>query len=52
VHINFFTLYQDENPENSWMLFQEGDLVDVFGQFPFDAFFKHLFKMDPYLDGE
>ena len=42
-----FAVVQDEDPENSWMLLQEDDLVAVFSQFPFDAMFKHLLKMDP-----
>ena len=29
------------------MLIQENDLVALFSQFPFDAIFKHLLKMDP-----
>lgn len=29
------------------MLIQENDLIAVFSQFPFDAIFKHLLKMDP-----
>lgn len=39
--------FQDEEPETSWMLIQENDLVALFSQFPFDAIFKHLLKMDP-----
>ena len=39
--------FQDEDPETSWMLIQENDLIAVFSQFPFDAMFKHLLKMDP-----
>ena len=39
--------FQDEDPETSWMLIQENDLIAVFSQFPFDAIFKHLLKMDP-----
>lgn len=39
--------FQDEQPETSWMLIQEDDLVALFSQFPFDAIFKHLLKMDP-----
>lgn len=40
-------LFQDEEPETSWMLIQENDLVALFSQFPFDAIFKHILKMDP-----
>jgi len=43
----FFFFFQDEEPETSWMLIQENDLVALFSQFPFDAIFKHLLKMDP-----
>ncbi|XP_048581759.1 ectopic P granules protein 5 homolog isoform X2 [Nematostella vectensis] len=43
---------EDEDVESSWMLFQEGDLASVFNQFPFDAVFKHLLKMDPNLDDD
>lgn len=43
--INFY--FQDEDPETSWMLIEESDLIAVFSQFPFDAIFKHLLKMDP-----
>jgi len=39
--------FQDEEPETSWMLIQENDLIALFSQFPFDAIFKHLLKMDP-----
>lgn len=39
--------FQDEDPETSWMLIEESDLIAVFSQFPFDAIFKHLLKMDP-----
>ena len=39
--------FQDEQPETSWMLIQEDDLVALLSQFPFDAIFKHLLKMDP-----
>ncbi|CAH3172967.1 unnamed protein product, partial [Porites evermanni] len=38
---------EDEDPETSWMLIEESDLIAVFSQFPFDAIFKHLLKMDP-----
>jgi len=44
-YFSFF--FQDEEPETSWMLIQENDLVALFSQFPFDAIFKHLLKMDP-----
>lgn len=35
-------LSQDEDPETSWMLLSEDDLVSLFSQFPFDELFKHL----------
>ncbi|XP_056314223.1 ectopic P granules protein 5 homolog [Danio aesculapii] len=33
---------EDEDPETSWMLLSEDDLVSLFSQFPFDELFKHL----------
>ena len=39
--------FQDEDSATSWMLIQENDLIALFSQFPFDAIFKHLLKMDP-----
>ncbi|KAJ7394035.1 Ectopic P granules protein 5 [Desmophyllum pertusum] len=43
---------EDEDPETSWMLIQENDLIAVFSQFPFDAMFKHLLKMDPNIPND
>ncbi|KAG2466578.1 EPG5 protein, partial [Polypterus senegalus] len=33
---------EDEDPETSWMLLAEDDLITLFCQFPFDQLFKHL----------
>ncbi|KAG1968633.1 ectopic P granules protein 5 homolog isoform X1 [Pimephales promelas] len=33
---------EDEDPETSWMLLSEDDLVSLFSQFPFDELFKRL----------
>ncbi|XP_077087477.1 ectopic P granules protein 5 homolog isoform X1 [Siphateles boraxobius] len=33
---------EDEDPETSWMLLSEEDLVSLFSQFPFDELFKRL----------
>ncbi|KAK1176492.1 hypothetical protein AOXY_G1382 [Acipenser oxyrinchus oxyrinchus] len=33
---------EDEDPETSWLLLSEEDLVALFSQFPFDELFKHL----------
>ncbi|XP_051514293.1 ectopic P granules protein 5 homolog [Myxocyprinus asiaticus] len=33
---------EDEDPETSWMLLSEDDLILLFSQFPFDELFKHL----------
>ncbi|XP_073696062.1 ectopic P granules protein 5 homolog [Garra rufa] len=33
---------EDEDPETSWMLLSEDDLVSLFSQFSFDELFKHL----------
>ncbi|XP_065123099.2 ectopic P granules protein 5 homolog isoform X1 [Paramisgurnus dabryanus] len=33
---------EDEDPETSWMLLSEDDLISLFSQFPFDELFKHL----------
>ncbi|XP_043934118.1 ectopic P granules protein 5 homolog [Protopterus annectens] len=33
---------EDEDPETSWMLLAEDDLIALFSQFPFDELFKHL----------
>uniref|UniRef100_A0A8C2FK11 Ectopic P-granules autophagy protein 5 homolog (C. elegans) n=1 Tax=Cyprinus carpio TaxID=7962 RepID=A0A8C2FK11_CYPCA len=33
---------EDEDPETSWMLLSEDDLVSLFSQFPYDELFKHL----------
>ncbi|XP_016089928.1 ectopic P granules protein 5 homolog [Sinocyclocheilus grahami] len=33
---------EDEDPETSWMLLSEDDLVSLFSQFPFDELFKQL----------
>ena len=41
---NFF--YQDENPEDSWSLMLEADLVALFEQFPFEKLLKFLLRMD------
>ena len=43
----YYVLLQDEDPETSWMMIEESDLIAIFSQFPFDAIFKHLLKMDP-----
>lgn len=37
-----FEFTQDEDPETSWMLLSEDDLISLFSQFPFDELFKHL----------
>ncbi|XP_051954087.1 ectopic P granules protein 5 homolog [Xyrauchen texanus] len=33
---------EDEDPETSWMLLSEDDLILLFSQFPFDELFKHI----------
>nr|XP_058943375.1 ectopic P granules protein 5 homolog [Pocillopora verrucosa] len=43
---------EDEDPETSWVLIQENDLIALFSQFPFDAIFKHLLKMDPNIPND
>lgn len=40
--ITCFEFAQDEDPETSWMLLSEDDLISLFSQFPFDELFKHL----------
>jgi len=42
VYCNFLVNSQDEDPETSWMLLSEDDLVSLFSQFPFDELFKRL----------
>uniref|UniRef100_A0AAY4BDZ3 Ectopic P-granules autophagy protein 5 homolog n=1 Tax=Denticeps clupeoides TaxID=299321 RepID=A0AAY4BDZ3_9TELE len=36
---------EDEDPDTSWMLLSEDDLIALFYQFPFDELFKHLLGM-------
>ncbi|XP_066509785.1 ectopic P granules protein 5 homolog isoform X2 [Hoplias malabaricus] len=36
---------EDEDPETSWMLLSEDDLIALLSQFPFDELFKHLLGM-------
>ncbi|XP_061116249.1 ectopic P granules protein 5 homolog isoform X2 [Conger conger] len=36
---------EDEDPETSWLLLSEDDLIILFSQFPFDELFKHLLGM-------
>ncbi|KAI1900325.1 hypothetical protein AGOR_G00048810 [Albula goreensis] len=36
---------EDEDPETSWLLLSEDDLIALFSQFPFDELFKHLLGM-------
>ncbi|XP_018596418.2 ectopic P granules protein 5 homolog isoform X3 [Scleropages formosus] len=36
---------EDEDPETSWLLLTEDDLITFFCQFPFDELFKHLLGM-------
>lgn len=36
---------QDEDPDTSWLLLSEDDLIALFSQFPFDELFKHLLGM-------
>ncbi|MBN3301121.1 EPG5 protein, partial [Amia calva] len=36
---------EDEDPETSWLLLAEDDLIALFSQFPFDELFKHLLGM-------
>ncbi|XP_064152807.1 ectopic P granules protein 5 homolog [Anguilla rostrata] len=36
---------EDEDPETSWLLLSEDDLIVLFSQFPFDELFKHLLGM-------
>lgn len=43
---------EDEDPQTCWMLIQENDLIAIFSQFPFDAIFKHLLKMDPNIPND
>ncbi|XP_078530871.1 ectopic P granules protein 5 homolog [Lissotriton helveticus] len=33
---------EDEDPESSWILLTEDDLISLLSQFPFDELFKHL----------
>uniref|UniRef100_H3AFQ9 Ectopic P-granules autophagy protein 5 homolog n=1 Tax=Latimeria chalumnae TaxID=7897 RepID=H3AFQ9_LATCH len=37
---------EDEDPETSWMLLSEDDLIFLFSQFPFDELFIHLLGMN------
>ncbi|XP_077996830.1 ectopic P granules protein 5 homolog [Glandiceps talaboti] len=37
---------EDEDPDRSWMLLQENDLVSLLAQFPFGAMFKHILLID------
>uniref|UniRef100_A0A4W4HAL5 Ectopic P granules protein 5 homolog n=1 Tax=Electrophorus electricus TaxID=8005 RepID=A0A4W4HAL5_ELEEL len=36
---------EDEDPETSWLLLSEDDLITLLSQFPFDELFKHLLGM-------
>lgn len=36
---------EDEDPDTSWLLLSEDDLIALFSQFPFDELFKHLLGM-------
>ncbi|KAJ8405585.1 hypothetical protein AAFF_G00315650 [Aldrovandia affinis] len=36
---------EDEDPETSWLLLSEDDLITLFSQFPFDELFKYLLGM-------
>ncbi|KAL7839536.1 hypothetical protein SRHO_G00261940 [Serrasalmus rhombeus] len=36
---------EDEDPEMSWLLLSEDDLIALLSQFPFDELFKHLLGM-------
>lgn len=36
---------EDEDPETSWLLLSEDDLIALLSQFPFDELFKHLLGM-------
>ncbi|XP_036454096.1 ectopic P granules protein 5 homolog [Colossoma macropomum] len=36
---------EDEDPETSWLLLSEEDLIALLSQFPFDELFKHLLGM-------
>ena len=38
-----FFLIKDENPEESWMLIPENDLIALFLQFPFDGLYEQIF---------
>lgn len=40
-----FVPSQDEDPDSSWLLLSEDDLIALFSQFPFDELFKHLLGM-------
>ncbi|XP_070546998.1 ectopic P granules protein 5 homolog isoform X2 [Ptychodera flava] len=37
---------EDEDPNTSWMLLHENDLVSLLDQFPFSAMFKHILLID------
>lgn len=37
---------KDENPEESWHLLTENDLVALFEQFPFEGLFQYLLFMN------
>lgn len=39
---------KDENPEESWALIPENDLVALFSQFSFDALFQQIIGTKRY----
>lgn len=45
VMIDIYSCLQDEDPETSWLLLSEDDLIALLSQLPFDELFKHLLGM-------
>lgn len=43
--IDIYSCIQDEDPETSWLLLSEDDLIALLCQLPFDELFKHLLGM-------